>query len=87
MRNNPFKFKSLKLQQQHRQEQKLATELIEALPQAALEGKTLNGDAFLDQPPVKERGGEMPYDDSYSCNVELDSGAKCRSSYQPTMNP
>jgi hypothetical protein len=46
------------------QEQKLTTQLIEALPEAALEGKTLSGDALysnknLVREIVQERGGEV----------------------------
>ena len=46
------------------QEQKLTTQLIEVLPEAALEGKTLSGDALysnknLVREIVQERGGEV----------------------------
>ena len=46
------------------QEQKLTKQLIEGLPEAALEGKTLSGDALysnknLAREVVQERGGEM----------------------------
>ena len=46
------------------QEQKLTTKLIDALPEAALEGKTLSGDALysnknLAREVVQERGGEI----------------------------
>ena len=46
------------------QEQKLTKQLIEGLPEAALEGKTLSGDALysnknLAREVVQERGGEI----------------------------
>lgn len=46
------------------QEQKLTTDLVKALPEAALEGKTLSGDALysnknLVREVVQERGGEV----------------------------